>query len=129
MINQGNNIAIIRNYLKKTNLDIIDLIGIITVLIIKKDVIKKNSDVGEFVNNILKVKFPEYVIRSRTLIAARVSRILLELDDDKIENIKENILKYIDKIDIEDMNKESSTPKKNKKKNENKKLEKWLKGL
>ena len=93
MINQGNNIAIIRNYLKKTNLDIIDLIGIITVLIIKKDVIKKNSDVGEFVNNILKVKFPEYVIRSRTLIAARVSRILLELDDDKIENIKEKIFK------------------------------------
>lgn len=79
----------------------------------------------------MKIKFPEYVIKSRTLMSARINRILINIEDNsEIRKISRNILDYLDNIENEN---KSNEPEKNikkvKKENENDKLKKWLKGL
>ena len=119
----------IKHYLAKEDIDKINLMGIFGVLIIKKNILKKNSDVGEFIEVTLGKKFPEYVIKSRTLMSARVNRILLNEEDDiALENIWKNILNYLQKQE-ERIDLKENTYKMQKKKNENDKIKKWLKGL
>ncbi len=125
---QSKNIKLIQSYLNKNSVSVIDLIGVITIIIISKDIFKRNSEVGDFVNDILRVRFPQYVIKSRTLMAARVNRLLMELDESQIRDIKSNIIIYLDEIDHSELVEKPILHKK-KKKNENEKLEKWLKGL
>lgn len=120
----------IKLYLMKNNLKV-ELIGIMAIIIISKDLIKRNHEVGEFIKKILEIEFPEYVVKSRTLMAARVNRILINIDDEReIKKVNRKILRYLDTLE---KNKESEDlekiVKKAKKENENDKLKKWLKGL
>lgn len=128
-MNQNKHIDYFHGYLSKKDLNVVDLIGAITVLIITKDILKKNSEVKEFIKCVLNVNFPEYVVKSRTLMAARVGRLLIELDAGQILRIAENVIEYLGKVSIEKNQDKELKPKRNKKKNENEKLEKWLKGL
>lgn len=128
-MNQNKSINEVQNYLNRKQLDIVDILGIVTILIIAKDIFKKNSEVGEFIKFILKMEFPSYVIKSRTLMAARASRVLMKIDDEKIMVVKNNISEYLKHMDKPELLENRTIPKRNKKKNENQKLEKWLKGL
>ncbi|EOS34108.1 hypothetical protein C808_05328 [Lachnospiraceae bacterium M18-1] len=128
-MNQNKHIDYFHGYLSKKDLNVVDLIGAITVLIITKDIFTKNSEVKEFIKCVLNVNFPEYVVKSRTLMAARVGRLLIELDAGQILRIAENVIEYLGKVSIEKNQDKELKPKRNKKKNENEKLEKWLKGL
>jgi len=116
-------------YLTKEDINRIELLGVFSILIVKKDILKKNSDVGDFIEAVIGVKFPEYVIKSRTLMSARVNRILIAEEDDlKLKEIYKDMLDYLCNQE-EKINQEENTYKKQKKKNENDKLKKWLKGL
>lgn len=121
----------IKLYLKKNDVNKVELMGIMGILIISKDLIRKNIDVGNFVKDVMGVNFPEYVIKSRTLISARVNRILVDIEDDaEIRKIRKKVLKYLDDIENEKLPDElEKTTKKAKKENENDKLKKWLRGL
>lgn len=121
----------IRLYLKKNEISVIELMGIVGMLIISKDILKKNSEVEEFVNKTLELTFPAYVIKSRTLMSARVNRVLVNIEDEaQIKQYRKKILEYLDSFQNEEETKESEkTTKKAKKENENEKLKKWLKGL
>ena len=112
----------IKLYLKKNDVNKVELMGIMGILIISKDLIRKNIDVGNFVKD---------VIKSRTLISARVNRILVDIEDDaEIRKIRKKVLKYLDDIENEKLPDElEKTTKKAKKENENDKLKKWLRGL
>ena len=121
----------IKLYLRKNDVSKVELMGVMGIIIISKDVIKRNTDVGEFIEYVMKIKFPEYVIKSRTLMSARINRILINIEDNsEIRKIIRNILDYLDNIENEN---KSNEPEKNikkvKKENENDKLKKWLKGL
>ena len=121
----------IKLYLRKNDVSKGELMGVMGIIIISKDVIKRNTDVGEFIEYVMKIKFPEYVIKSRTLMSARINRILINIEDNsEIRKISRNILDYLDNIENEN---KSNEPEKNikkvKKENENDKLKKWLKGL
>ena len=121
----------IKSYLRKNDVSKVELMGVMGIIIISKDVIKRNTDVGEFIEYVMKIKFPEYVIKSRTLMSARINRILINIEDNsEIRKISRNILDYLDNIENEN---KSNEPEKNikkvKKENENDKLKKWLKGL
>ena len=112
----------IKLYLRKNDVSKVELMGVMGIIIISKDVIKRNTDVGEFI---------EYVIKSRTLMSARINRILINIEDNsEIRKISRNILDYLDNSENEN---KSNEPEKNikkvKKENENDKLKKWLKGL
>ena len=121
----------IKLYLRKNDVSKVELMGVMGIIIISKDVIKRHTDVGEFIEYVMKIKFPEYVIKSRTLRSARINRILINIEDNsEIRKISRNILDYLDNIENEN---KSNEPEKNiktvKKENENDKLKKWLKGL
>ena len=121
----------IKLYLRKNDVSKVELMGVMGIIIISKDVIKRNTDVGEFIEYVMKIKFSEYVIKSRTLMSARINRILINIEDNyEIRKISRNILDYLDNIENEN---KSNEPEKNikkvKKENENDKLKKWLKGL
>ena len=121
----------IKLYLRKNDVSKVELMGVMGIIIISNDEIKRNTDVGEFIEYVMKIKFPEYVIKSRTLMSARINRILINIEDNsEIRKISRNILDYLDNIENEN---KSNEPEKNikkvKKENENDKLKKWLKGL
>ncbi len=120
----------IKSYLKKNEVGIIELMGVMGILIISKDIIKRNSEVGEFLKNTLDLTFPEYVIRSRTLMSARVNRVLVNVDDEiQVRKYKKKILEYLESLEEEESKDAEKITKKVKKENENDKLKKWLKGL
>ena len=121
----------IKLYLKKNDVNKVELMGIMGILIISKDLIRKNIDVGNFVKDVMGVNFPEYVIKSRTLISARVNRILVDIEDDaEIRKIRKKVLEYLDDIENEKLPDElEKTTKKAKKENETQKVKKWLRGL
>lgn len=104
----------IKLYLRKNDVSKVELMGVMGIIIISKDVIKRNTDVGEFIEYVMKIKFSEYVIKSRTLMSARINRILINIEDNsEIRKISRNILDYLDNIENEN---KSNEPEKNIKK-------------
>ena len=90
----------IKLYLKKNEIGTMELMGIMGMLIISKDILKRNSEVEEFIKRTLELTFPEYVIRSRTLMSARVNRVLVGIDEEsEIKKYQKKILEYNEKID------------------------------
>ena len=120
-----------KSYLRKNDISKVELMGVMGIIIISKDVIRKNADVGEFVKYTTKIKFPEYVIKSRTLMSARINRILVNIEDEsEVRRINRKVLEYLDNIENEKISDGAEkTIRKVKKENKNDKLKKWLKGL
>jgi len=119
---------------KKSKITVIDLLGCYGVLISSKSIFNNNKEVANFLNSIFKIQLPLYVIKSRTLIIAKILRMLYAYKDDqkKLDNIAIetiNKLKEIKKAIEDKQTEEPSKKTNNKKQNENDKLEKWLKGL
>lgn len=121
----------IKLYLKKNEIGTIELMGIMGMLIISKDILKRNSEVEEFIKKTLELTFPEYVIRSRTLMSAMVNRVLAGIDDEsEIKKYQKNILEYLESLKEAKVTEEPErVVRKVKKENENDKLKKWLRGL
>lgn len=121
----------IKLYLKRSDANKVELIGIFGILIISKELIKKNSEVADFIEFVLDLRLPEYVIKSRTLMMARTSRVLINMTDDfNLKNIRKKTLEYLDVIENKKIfDGQEKEIKKTKKKNENDKLKKWLEGL
>ena len=118
----------IKFYLKKNEINTIELMGIMGMIIISKDILKRNSEVKELIEKALGLTFPEYVIRSRTLMSARVNRFLVGIDNEsEIKKYQKKILNYLESL--EDPKVPEKVVRKAKKENENDKLKKWLKGL
>ncbi len=123
------NRQIINKRLGYTYNNLIDLVGIIVILIIGKEYFKRNSEVGDFIEKVFDETFPEYVIRSRTLMAARTCRLVINCNEEEVEKLILKINKYLEKIQTEKEQNNTLSTKKNRKKNENTKFEKWLKGF
>lgn len=105
------------------NLDMVDILGIICSLLYSKSIFKRNQDVEMFLYEVLGMKFLPYVIHSRTLIVARVTKELHKQKDIDIKKIQKSVLNYFNENDA------LSSNKVNKKKDENEKLKTWLRGL
>lgn len=112
--------------LNKKSLDKSDFIGIICSILYSKDIFPKNKDIVPFLREVFSVSYLEYVINSRTLIVARVSKNIYKSDDD-ISFLRKKVIEYFN-IN-EDNDNSEKWGKSSKKKNANEKLESWLKGL
>ena len=108
--------------LKKDNTDKVILTGVIAHLLLSKETFKHNIDIEEFLHTCMDITLPDYVIKSRTLIISRVIRILVPMDNNQVRILNSHIQNYFSSPTIE---KKKTT----RKKNENVKLESWLKGL
>lgn len=114
-------------FLKKLNSshsDRIDLLGLNAALLYSKNHFKKNEDISYFLKEVYNIDFLPYVMRSRTLIVARITRELNNKDTLELDKIRAKLIDFL--------NKTKPTPelkKKNQKKNANEKMKTWLEGL
>lgn len=74
-----------RNELKNKNVPKYKIIGIVTELIYSKVIFNKNKDIFNFIKDIFGIELKDYILKSRTMIVAKISRIIIN---------SENIIEY-----------------------------------
>lgn len=93
-------LALFRNELKNNKVPKYKMIGIVSELLFNKDIFKKNSDIAIFLQDVLGLKFKDYIIRSRTLIIAKTGRIIHNSEEKEYMLYKKNLMIFIgDTID------------------------------
>ncbi|WP_346867125.1 hypothetical protein [Clostridium sp. UBA1353] len=130
--NEYDDYKVILEKLNNGNLDCINFMGVVSYAIYSKEVFPKNKGIVEFLDTVFGLKYLDYVIKSRSLITARVTRHILSLEDDELRKSVQNIVNYITSMYPEVETKKESSRNNNKsakKKNANEKLGTWLKGL
>lgn len=110
---------------KKLNnkVDNIDFSGIVSYMIFSQQIFPKNKDISIFLRETFEISYLDYVMRSRCLIVARITRQIMNLSENELQKAKEQTLKFISTGVVQANKKPSS------KRNANDKLEVWLKGL
>lgn len=68
------NLVLYRNELKNKTIPKYKLIGIVTELIYSKKIFKRNKDIKTFVNDIFDIELKDYILKSRTMIVAKISK-------------------------------------------------------
>lgn len=84
-----------KNELKNKKVLPYKLIGITSELILSKEMFKSNKDIIPFLDEVYSVKFLPYVIKSRTSIVARITRIIAKCDEKDIFKIKNKLYNYL----------------------------------
>lgn len=99
------------------------IIGLNITLILSKELFKKNKDIANYLDKVFEIQFKDYVMDSRTLIIARVSRAIYLYPDEKLEKLTIKMKDYF--IDTP-----SNLPSKiSRRKNENENMKKWIRSL
>lgn len=88
-------LIIYRNELKNSKVPKYKLIGIVTEILISKEIFKKNFEIGLFLKEIFDIDYKEYVMKSRTMIIARTSRIIHNSENNEYINYKKNLYLFI----------------------------------
>lgn len=106
-----------------------ELIGLITIALYSKEIFPKNSDAHIFINEVFNISYLDYVVRSRTLLCARLSRSLVAMDENKLEKIAKKLSTFFS-INYS-ISKENQVVNTNKgyKGNANQDVDKWIQGL
>lgn len=124
MTSQINNNNFIIKRITSKDVDLIDIMGINVALLYSKNFFKKNEEISSFLKIVYNINFLPYVMKSRTLIVARITKELNTKDETEIKEIRRRIIDYLNK------DKESTEIKKSsKKKDANEKLKTWLEGI
>lgn len=106
------------------NLDKAELIGLVSLLIYSKDIFKSNKDIKPFIELLFEYNYPDYIMKSRTLIVAKSSRYMNDMDNETLNNIHKKISIY---LNIKSTTNQQSRLTNNKKSYD--KLNTWLKGI
>lgn len=114
------NLVLYRNELKNNIVPKYKLIGIISELLLSKEIFTKNSQIEEFLKEIFDIKYKEYVMKSRTLIVARCCRKIIIEEEKNCVLYKKRLLHFIIE-EIEIIKKESGI------KSEKNQFDGWLK--
>ena len=99
-----NSLILYRNELKNRIIPKYKLIGIITELIYSKDIFAKNKDISNFVKDIFDIELKDYVVKSRTMIVAKISKKII--GSESIIDYKNKLYNFIS-IQIETLKKNS----------------------
>ena len=89
------NIAIYKNELKNSMIPKYKFIGIVSELIMNKEIYRKNTDVEYFLISVFDLEFKAYIFCSRTLILARTIRYISISDDKKINEYRKKMYDYL----------------------------------
>lgn len=85
-------LVLFRNELKNKSVSRYKLIGIITELIMSKDIFVKNKEIASFMQDIFSVSVKDYTLKSRSQIVAYACRLLIA--DENFKN-KDKLLNFI----------------------------------
>lgn len=91
-----NNLVIFRNELKNRIVPKYKLIGITCEVLLSRELFKNNIDTVPFLEEIFSIKYKEYVIKNRTAIIARTTRLINNSDEPTIYQYKKNLYSFID---------------------------------
>lgn len=105
--------------LKSKNIPKYKVIGIVSEILLSKELFSKNEDIPFFLNEIFSITYKEYVLKSRTTIVARCIRDIYSVDDKLFETYRKNLLNFV-KLDVE-------IKPINKRKNDS--IHKWMDGI
>lgn len=106
-----NKLLIFRNELKSKEVYKYKLIGIVIELIFSKQIFLKNLEMKVFLKDVFGFEAKDYVFKSRTLVIAKVSKLILKKEN--YEELQKKLLLFINK-NIEYMkNNENIKDKKN----------------
>lgn len=94
------NLILYRNELKNKNVPKYKVIGIVSELLLSKQVFPRNIDIKVFLKDIFELELKEYLFRSRTLLIARVTREIIVIEK---ENLYKNMLYKFIEQKIEDL--------------------------
>ncbi|MGQ3904864.1 hypothetical protein [Mixta calida] len=100
-------------------------LGLTLMLLFSKDFLPTNKHAADFANKYFKVEFLNYAIRSRTLMGAKLSRVIIDMTDDELKKCHAFLLftlrsdvEILEELDIKKIN--------SKKKNAINNLNKWF---
>lgn len=92
-------LILFRNELKNKSVPKYKIIGIVAELLLSKEIFRTNSEIEDFLKQIFDIHFKLYIFRSRTLVVARVIRVILEMENDS--SYKNNLYAFVQfKIDL-----------------------------
>lgn len=105
-------LILFRNELKNKSIPKYKIIGIVSELLLSKQVFLKNSDIEDFLKDIFGLEFKAYLFKSRTLLIARVTKEIISMEKDneyknklykfvqgKIDELKDNERKEKNQLD------------------------------
>ncbi|PSW47066.1 hypothetical protein [Photobacterium kishitanii] len=92
-MNQNNKDIQIVNKLCGSSMTKETFIGLMVSIIIKKSIFTKNNDTSDFINKVFDIELPFYIVRSRTLMAAKICRILIDCDSKNLKKYQ-SLVKY-----------------------------------
>lgn len=99
-----------------------EFIGIVCSIVYSKEIFPNNKDIVPFLEEVFDIRYLQYVLNSRTLIAARLSKTLINFNEIELEERRKKMVKYFYMFEKKNSNS-------NKKRDANDKLGVWLKGL
>ncbi|HDR7843330.1 TPA: hypothetical protein QCY25_003798 [Bacillus toyonensis] len=79
-------------------------IGTVTLLIYSKENFKNNKDIISFLSDVFDESYLPYVIKSRTLVAAKLGRALAKKEEKSFGKIDKSILAYFESTILDDSN-------------------------
>ena len=88
-------LILFRNELKNKFIPKYKLIGIVSELLLSKQIFLKNMDIEDFLMEVFVLKFKAYLYRSRTMIVARVTKEIIAMEKDN--EYKNKLYKFIQK--------------------------------
>ncbi|HGM5293818.1 TPA: hypothetical protein ACKP0P_000348 [Serratia marcescens] len=100
-------------------------LGLTIMLLFSKEFLPTNKHAADFVKKYFKVEFLSYAIRSRTLMSAKLSRIILDMTDDELKKCHAFLILTL-KYDIEIFEEVDIKKSNSKKKNAINNLNKWF---
>jgi hypothetical protein len=105
------------------------LIGIVAEIILSKKLFRKNEELKDFISAKFNLDLLEYIYKSRTLLLARVIRLLESAGKEQLQDYIDKVTEFI--IDYDKKTKmtfnESGVQRKNKKKNTLETIDSWRK--
>lgn len=100
-------------------------LGLVIMLLFSKDFLPTNKHAADFVNKYFKIEFLSYVIRSRTLMSAKLSRLIIDMTDDELKKCHAFLLITL-RSDIEILEEVDIKKSSSKKKHAINNLNKWF---
>ncbi|EJP8300948.1 hypothetical protein NZA78_004945 [Escherichia coli] len=131
MNKNSNNLELLQTLVYKKPSSKEAFIGLITIAIYSREIFVKNEDAAEFVKNVFGLSFLDYVIKSRTLLCARLTRNLVNMSERDIKECIYKASEYFktDKFIIGHNENSLTFKKSNVKRNANRDVGTWINAL
>lgn len=100
-------------------------LGLVIMLLFSKEYLPTNKHAADFVNKYFKIEFLSYAIRSRTLMSAKLSRVIIDMTDDELKKCHAFLLNTL-RSDIEILEEVDIKKSSSKKKHAINNLNKWF---